>query len=259
MALLPGTEFGRLTVLEKAAKRGKHYIAYYRCRCICGAETVTRGTSLTTGKTRSCGCLHREAAASQREILRRANTSHGLSRTRAYAAWTAMWKRCTDPSVASYRWYGRRGISVCEHWRDVRNFVADMGQPPPGFTLDRKDSSRNYEPGNCQWATKKEQSNNRTSNRLILYRGERKTVAQWAALTGIGEQLIARRLRDGWPIDDIFNKPVRTKHSITHCKNGHAYTADNTAHYNGLRFCLTCRRERNRTAKEKAKATRRRT
>lgn len=248
MAILTGREFGRLTVLGKDSRVGNGHVAYYRCKCLCGAEKVVRGTQLTSGVTRSCGCLHREVAASQREVLRRANTTHGLSRTRAYSAWLAMWKRCTDPSVTSYKWYGRRGISVCDRWRDVSAFVSDMGQPPPGFTLDRKDCSGNYEPSNCRWATRKEQCNNRTSNRLISYRGERKTVAQWASITGISETLLARRVRDGWETDAIFKTPARTKHSITHCKNGHEYTPENTIHSKGLRFCLACRQKRNRRA-----------
>lgn len=244
MAIQPGAEFGRLTVVEKSAKVGKNYAAYYRCKCICGAECVVRGTSLTTKATRSCGCLHLETAKGQRENLRRANTTHGLSATRAYHAWNSMWDRCTNPANANFDRYGRRGITVCERWNDVRNFVSDMGQPPPGYTLDRIDNNGDYEPNNCRWATHKEQSNNRTTNRLIAYRGERKTAAQWAAVTGVSEKLIARRLRDGWPAERLFETP-RRKHSITHCRNGHEFTLDNTAVSNGLRFCLTCRKLRN--------------
>lgn len=247
MAIQAGAEFGRLTVVQKSEKVGKRYVAYYRCQCICGSECEVRGTSLTTGSTRSCGCLHRETAKRQRENLRRANTSHGLSQTRAYNAWNCMWDRCTNPGYASYDRYGRRGITVCDRWKDVRNFVSDMGQPPPGFTLDRIDNDGNYEPSNCRWATHKEQSNNRITNRLIAYRGERKTAAEWAVVTGVSEKLIGRRLRDGWPVERLFVTP-RRKHSITHCRNGHEFTPENTALSNGLRFCLTCRKLRNSKA-----------
>lgn len=87
---------------------------------------------------------------------------HGWSNTPTYWSWSGMLSRCRDPRNASYRRYGARGITVCERWHDFLNFLADMGPRPEGKTLDRINGDGNYEPGNCRWATKAEQSANRS-------------------------------------------------------------------------------------------------
>lgn len=85
---------------------------------------------------------------------------HGLFNNRLYRVWSAMHQRCENRNHRSYRNYGGRGISVCERWSDVAKFVADMGEPPVGLTLDRIDNDGNYEPCNCRWATVSEQNRN---------------------------------------------------------------------------------------------------
>lgn len=95
-----------------------------------------------------------------------------MSRTRIYSVWRAMVSRCTKPQDKNYHHYGGRGISVCDWWLDFANFLADMGEAPPGRSLDRIDNDGNYEPGNCRWATSAEQHANR---RLHLVANARKT------------------------------------------------------------------------------------
>lgn len=91
--------------------------------------------------------------------------THGMSRTPIYESWKAMRKRCLNPNAPKYRLYGGRGITICERWDYFENFREDMGERPIGLSLDRIDNDGNYEPGNCRWATQKEQQNNRSNNK----------------------------------------------------------------------------------------------
>ncbi len=149
---LAGQQFGRLTAIEVAVKKPS---VTWKCKCICGNTAEVRASYLKSGHTRSCGCLHLERA----ETL---NRTHGMTDTGTYRSWVAMRRRCTDKSYRDFHLYGGRGISVCERWMSsFENFLEDMGERPKGRTLDREDNDGNYEPGNCRWATPKEQRENR--------------------------------------------------------------------------------------------------
>lgn len=139
------------------------------------------------------------------------NLQHGLSRTRVHRIWLAMKQRCYLKSINTYARYGAKGIRYCERWESFENFLADMGQPPTDkHTLDRIDSAGDYEPLNCRWATMKEQQNNRSNNRWIEFRGDRRTAAQWAEHLGIGRSTIEARIdRYGWSVERALTTPVR--------------------------------------------------
>ena len=105
--------------------------------------------------------FHFSPEVNGQETTVKRNTTHGLSHTRAYHCWRGMKVRCSNPRYDWYEYYGGRGIAVCERWLIFENFYADMGDPPPGMSLDRIDVDGNYEPGNCRWATAAEQVANR--------------------------------------------------------------------------------------------------
>lgn len=122
-----------------------------------------------------------------------------------------MLNRCQNKNAINYADYGGRGIAVCERWKDFANFYADMGQRPRGkYAIERKDNAGNYEPGNCRWATYKEQSRNKRNNRMIEAFGERLCMTDWAERTGLSVGTIWERLKYGWSPEKVLTKPVRT-------------------------------------------------
>jgi hypothetical protein len=122
-----------------------------------------------------------------------------------------MINRCHRPTTSGYHKYGARGIVVCERWHTFVNFLADMGEPPEGMSIERKNNDGNYEPSNCRWATAIEQANNKTTSRFIENHGRRMTLSQWARETGIKEATIDMRLRKGWSPEKALTIPVRRR------------------------------------------------
>lgn len=175
-------------------------------KCYCGKEFTSSILNVKGGITRSCGCL-RDEGIRQRGFK---NKTHGLRENPLYNIWKAMIYRCEKPNTSYYYNYGGRGINVCERWHDIRNFVDDMYSTyKEGLEIDRIDNNGNYEPENCRWITKKENSNNRRDNRIVEYNGMRKTVAQWVEYTGIIEQVFSYRLNN-WKLEDVFTTPYPT-------------------------------------------------
>lgn len=175
----------------------------WQCQCDCGATKVLQASTFTWGGTVSCGCYARESTKAR-------STTHGLTGTPLYSVWLGMIGRTTYASDPTYARYGGRGIRVCERWRTFANFFADMSPTyEKGLSIDRIDNDGNYEPGNCRWATDREQQRNKGNNHVIEWRGEARVLADWVDVTGIHESTIRRRLERGWSVERALTAPPR--------------------------------------------------
>lgn len=116
--------------------------------------------------------------------------------------------RCKHASVRGSERYLGRGITVCEGWLKFENFLADMGERPSGMSIDRIDNNLGYTPDNCKWSTAKEQMNNRSNNRIIVFDGRSQTLAEWARELGVQWSLLNNRLTRGWPVKRALTEPV---------------------------------------------------
>ena len=188
-------KIGRLLVVERLKNRKG--FTMWRCICDCGNERNVLGCSLGNGNTKSCGCLGVDRR-------REATVKHGMSGSGTYQTWAHMVQRCTNPKRWDYKHYGGRGISIFSEWLDFSCFLRDMGERPPRLTLDRINNSGNYEPGNCRWATRKEQSNNSRVPVVLTLAGKSMNIAQWADELGVNRDMLYMRRFRGWPVERIL-------------------------------------------------------
>lgn len=202
---LTGLNFGRLQVVGYLGRIGANNT--WDCVCVCGEKRAVSGGNLKIGHTQSCGCLHKERTS-------KVSTTHGQSRLSEYRIWCHMKRRCFDVNSESYKRYGARGITVCEKWAaSFEEFFFDMGQrPTEKHSIDRIDNDGNYEPGNCRWATSKEQANNTRANVLITINGITKPLSIWADENGLDRSVIVSRVANG-DVGEYLVRPsgLRTK------------------------------------------------
>lgn len=180
----------RLTFLGMTGERSSdgHLLARYRCAC--GAETIVRRSRVRNGYTRSCGCLAEEAR-------RTSGVKHGRRHTPEYRSWQAMMTRCRNPNSKDFPRWGGVGVTVCQQWESFEQFFADMGERPAGTTLDRIDANKGYEPGNCRWATPREQARNRRDVTVVATTTGEMKLPDYADQLGITRGAAHQRLKRG--------------------------------------------------------------
>jgi hypothetical protein len=202
---LMGMRFGHWIVIGKKreTRRGVSRV-YWLCRCDCGNEKYVLGDTLKTGESKSCGC---KSIYFRTEKTR----THGLSKTKEYNIWEQIKRRCYKPKEKHFKYYGGRGIIMCDRWlNSFENFLTDMGKRPTNkHSIDRIDNNGNYEPSNCRWALRIQQANNTRANVMIEYGGETDTMCNWARRVGIDREILRNRIqRLGWSVEKTFNTPV---------------------------------------------------
>jgi len=160
----------------------------------CGLEFEAPDYKVRAGRGKYCSRSCGNAATSRRHGH---TTNMGQSRT--YNSWASMIQRCTNPKSPKFSTYGGSGVYVCDRWLDFTLFLADMGEKPIGTSIDRVDGAKGYEPGNCRWATPREQSDNIRTNVRHEFQGERLTQPQIARRLGVNISTLRYRMRQGWP------------------------------------------------------------
>lgn len=201
---ITGKRFGRLVATKFLEYRKGNSV--WRCKCDCGNESNVCYSNLINGNTKSCGCIFNEIFE-----------MHGLTDTRLYTVWANIKARCYYKKDIDYQDYGGRGIIMCEEWRNSFQTFYDWAMEN-GYdenaekwqcTIERIDVNGNYEPSNCKWATIKEQANNKTNNFNITYKGETKTLAQWAEDLDLPYKTLYARIHCyHWDIEEAFERPI---------------------------------------------------
>lgn len=197
-----GKKSNMLTVIGIAERLPEDNKWYLKCRCDCGNTTRILPYQFKNGSIKSCGCLKKNSPA----------RIDGRTSNPLYGTWFQMISRCENPNDKKYYRYGARGIKVCPEWHDFKNFSTwsdSVGGRPEGFTIDRIDNDGDYCPKNCRWASSTTQSLNKSSNKLINYNGETKTLKEWSDSTGIDYHVLQHRFYRNWDTERALTQPVQ--------------------------------------------------
>lgn len=207
---LTGRVFKELTVLRELDERrsGKRM---WECKCTCGNLAKASTGALNSGTCYRCLECALKATA-------RSKITHGATVGKAatgkstylYRCWLNMKQRCLKPDNPGYVNYGGRGISICDRWLEFANFAADMGDPPPGGMLERRDNNGDYCPENCEWATRLEQNRNRRNVIEVEINGVTDTLWGWSDRSGLPKQILYVRYHRGDRGEDLL-RPVNQR------------------------------------------------
>lgn len=221
---LTGQRFGRLVALRKTG----YYVwpcgrnsNIWLCKCDCGNEKKVTTSNLTSGHTRSCGCLKTEI-----------HSTHKLTHHKLYNVYKGIKGRCYNTNNDRFDDYGGRGIKVCDEWlEDFMNFYnwAINNGYQDGLTIDRIEVDGNYEPSNCRWITNREQQSNKRNNKKFYYNGKNLTLPEWSEILHINSSTLSSRIyARGWDIERALTEPVHTQNRNKRAKYGNVTDRNKT-------------------------------
>lgn len=200
---LIGKRFGRWSVVDTAEPKitkDNRKIRYWLCLCDCGIKRIVREQSLTSGKSKSCGCYHSDI---MHDVGAKINTTHGMSTSRLYGIFKHMHNRCNNTKDVRYKCYGGRGISVTSEWDSFETFKdwALSNGYTESLSIDRINVNGGYSPDNCRWVDAKTQANNKSNNKCYTYNGNTHNIGEWSQIMNIPYKKLWKRLHNGWDIE----------------------------------------------------------
>lgn len=216
---LTGQQFGRLTAVERLPPHGKNSALMWACKCECGGSAIVRGTDLTNGHTMSCGCYRKMIRAVPNGQLR------------LHRIWANMKQRCTNPKSKDFRYYGERGIQVCDEWSEFEPFFywAMANGYKEGLTIERKDNDKGYTPENCEWIPSNRQQRNTSRTRKYIMYGKEFTLAELCRIFSQPRSTVDYRLKKGEQLETALkrrkgldNKLLELSDKLRDLKNGKA-------------------------------------
>lgn len=216
-----GKTFNWLTVIDLSFDE-KQQTSYAICKCKCGKITRAVPAHLKNGKMKSCGC-YRSIVARNRvhkglQLEQNPNFLDGRSRHPLYVLWNGIRQRCYNPNSKAYKYYGGRGIKMCDEWLDFWGFVEWVdgnGGKPAHLTLDRIDVNGDYSPSNCRWVGMDVQCTNKTDNVYLTFNNKTQTISEWASELNINYRTLNNRINRGWSVERALTEKVHTHHPKT--------------------------------------------
>jgi len=213
-----GDKFGRLTIVCEVDRRKKQ--RRFMCICDCGVKKEISLVLLRNGQTKSCGCF-------KREHLIKTNTRHGKSprgkKNKLYAIWVSMKQRCFNPKCSAYKFYGNRGIKINPSWLDFEKFElwAVTNGYKEGLSIERSNVNGNYEPINCTWIPRSDQSNNTRRSTFYEFNGKKQTLKDWSTELEMNYMTLWGRVhKKDWTVKRAFTEPIHEERSNMVKSNG---------------------------------------
>lgn len=199
---IEGQTLGECIFLKELNTDKKWRVGLFKCRC--GKNFECQINMIRSGNTKSCGCY-------KNKVMIERNLKHGMTYSKEYVSWRSMIERTSNPNNNRYHKYGGVGIKVCERWLEsFQNFLDDLGtKPSPIHTVDRIENSKGYYKENCRWATPKEQSRNRSTTKMIKYKGEYIPLIELSERLGLNPKLVRGRIYKGHTLEEALDPNLK--------------------------------------------------